>query len=966
MTLTEFLALLVPQGVLVAGKLAPRTNLDGQHYNAFLHTTAKQHTDFANTLVRMDAEHLNTYFALASYKQGFHTSPAGKQQLRVRTNVVSLKALWFDIDFKTKKDGTPPQYADAQAAAAALKAFSQATKIPTPSVLTDSGYGIHCYWPFDQPIELERWQRLADALKAAALEHKLDIDPVCTADACRVLRPIGTSNWKDPLHPKPVRLLHTSGKLNTADALEAALLPWMGKARTYNSAPHAVDVSGYTELTAGIVPRDSDPVRFDTITKHCAVARTLAETHGKAAPEPLWTASLQLLKHCEDGPLWVHPISDGHPGYNPDQTDRKWEQRLQNQSGPTLCSTFESYEPTICNKCPHRGYIKSPAQLGRTDQQPVEGLPLGWRVSPDPKGGTERLLVDMATNTKEWAKVLRHTVENLRVTNHISSQSCDYTFDTKIGASLAWSISFPGSALGNPRKLCETLAGFKMPLKEQEAKAFIELMTTWLSKLQSARRVADVTEQLGWVMETTPDGEHIAGFSYGPTTFYSDGRVRDDVRASREFTAIAKHFEPKGSLDKWKRVADFLATQNKPAFTAILAAGFGAPLLRFTGHSGGILSIVSIASGVGKSSALKSSQAIWGSPMHGMNAVDDTPKSVARKLGFLNSLPAYWDELRGRKTVDDFSTLAFQVTQGKERTRLDSSAQLRDIATWETMLVVASNESIFEAMWRQNGASNAGIVRTFEIVTEPFESGHNSADIAMLFDTLNANYGRAGYIYAQYLATNATAIEKRIQSTFTKLAALGGMKPEERFWFAIVTALIVGAQLADQLNLVKIDIRGLLNFLLDTINRMRKRTLDTMATSQPIEVLASFMSAFQDRVLMVDKFPAAKVNIRFYNPLVVSIPRAGKIAIHVSRDENLLRITRADLERWIQQQGKSCHDLFRQFVNDLGARELKVSMGTGTSWTLPHQRVFEFMLSKIGMKPDDIPVGETPVDQPVV
>ena len=53
MTLTEFLALLVPPGTLVAGKLVPKTNAEGKAYNAFSHAIAKLHTDFATNLVRM-------------------------------------------------------------------------------------------------------------------------------------------------------------------------------------------------------------------------------------------------------------------------------------------------------------------------------------------------------------------------------------------------------------------------------------------------------------------------------------------------------------------------------------------------------------------------------------------------------------------------------------------------------------------------------------------------------------------------------------------------------------------------------------------------------------------------------------------------------------------------------------------------------------------------------------------------
>ena len=963
MTLTEFLSLLVPPGVLVAGKLVPKTNAEGKDYNAFSHAIAKLHTDFAAHLVRMDGEQKNAYFALAAYKQGWHDGEIDpktgkpKKQLRVRTNVESLKALWFDIDFKPKKDGTPPKYKTVAEAAAGLKAFAVATGIPVPSVFVGSGNGLHAYWPFDQPLPLDRWQRLADALKTAAIEHGVDIDPTCTADACRVLRPPGTSNWKDPANPKPVQLLHSSGKTFTADEIEAAVTPWIGKTRTYNSGHAIPNGADYNELTGGLMPRETVPSRYDTIIKHCGVARMLAETHGRDAPEPLWTSSLQLLKYCEDGAMWVHPISDGHPGYNADETDRKWQHRLANTAGPTLCSTFESHEPSICAKCPHRGFVKTPLQVGHEDAQPLDGLPNGWRIAPDRKG-IERLMIDTTNNQKEWIKVLRHVPTNLRATKSIVTQRYDLTFDVEFGGSQQWTISLPAGALGNPRKLNETLADYGFVLKEKESKAFGELMATWLGQLQAARRVADVTEQLGWLTDKTPQGEVITGFSCGQATFYSDGRMRNDVKAAREFAPISKFYDPKGGLDVWKRVATFLADQNKAAFTATVAAAFGTPLLRFTGLSGGILSIVSTASGVGKSSALKCSQAVWGSPTHGVNAVDDTPKSVARKLGFLNNLPAYWDELRGRKTVDDFLTLAFQITQGKEKTRLDSSAQLREVSTWETMLVVASNESIFEAMARHGGGSDAGIVRTFEIVIEPFQSSENRAQLSLMFDQLDSNYGHAGRVYAQWLATHSTEANERVQKMFKALAVAGKMAAAERFWFAIMTVLIVGAEIASELDLVKIDVRHLAKFLLANVYRLRNRSVDAMTLSQPTEILAAFLGAYQDRALVVDKYPRGS-NLKGYFPdLTGGIPRADKIVYHVSRNENLLRVPRNELERWLEYRQLPVYNVLKRMKDELGAIEIKTKLGIGTKWELPPQKVFEFQLQRFGLSAADIKVGD--------
>ncbi len=950
MELKEFLSAIVPNGVMVVARKVQRQNAGGETYSTFSHRIAKLHGDAATAIEEMAAGREDVYYAMASYKQGFHDGPIDKKtqkpkkQLRVRTNVEALKALWFDIDFKG-------EYPDAKTAVLALRAFTQQTALPAPSILVGSGNGMHAYWPFDEVVTVDRWQQLADALKAAAIDTKFanpelkptSIDLGCTIDACRVLRPPGTWNWKDPQNPKEVKLLFNNGALYPFEQLAAALMPWMqsgkrvGKAKVLSAAGDVND-----DLTGGTISRQETPSSFDTIIKNCGVARHIAETHGKGASEPEWVATLQLLKHCDDGTMWVHPVSDGHAEYDADKTDKKFEQRVANSAGPTLCQTFQTYHSSICAKCPHNGFIKTPLQLGHEDQKPIDGMPPGWRVSPDRKGVERLMIVDVGEGKteKEWMRVLRYIPSNLRATRSVVTQRYEVTFDVEMQNSKAWAMHVPGSALGNPRKLTESLADMGVVLKEKETKNFIDLMATWLSGLQAARRIADVTEQLGWLGHD----EKVVGFSCGPTTFYADGRTRNDVRAAREFSAVAKFYEPRGGLEPWKRVAAFIADQNNPAFTAILAASFGAPLLKFTGLSGGVLSIVSTASGVGKSSVLKCSQSVWGSPTHGVNAVDDTPKSVARKLGFLNNLPAYWDELRGRKTIDDFVTLAFQITQGKEKTRLDSSATLRDIQTWETLLVVASNESILEAMARSSGGTDAGVVRTFEMFVEPFATTRNRAEITLLFEQLGQNYGHAGRIYAQYLATHADEVSKRVQEMFRRLATAGNMAAQERFWFAIVASLIVGAELAQKVGLLNIDIKKLLAYLLVTIQRLRGRSTEALSAVEPAELLAAFMAAYQDRALLVAKFPTGKQNSKSYIPDVLSVPRSDKVVYHMSQTEERVRFPIAEMARWLESRSLPSGTILRRFKSELNATELRFRLGMCTKWELPPQRCMEIVL----------------------
>lgn len=954
MQIREFLTAVTPGRGIVLARRVQRTAKDTKRtYWTMVH---EYHDDIASVVARLRSAGAlrDLYFALAGFEQGFHDNPeTGKKQVRVRTNVQALKALWLDIDVG-KADG----YQTATEALRALQGFVKRTGIPGPSIAVHSGNGLHLYWPLAAEVGLEQWQRLANALRAACDATGLLADGVCTIDACRVLRVPGTMNAKDPGNPRPVKLLKATGAtVDPASMLQKLLT-------IAPDAPAGLPAKDdeYSEFT-GKTNFPKTTAKFEDITKHCGVSKNAVESRGAVASEPEWTALLQLLKHCEDGDLWVHAVSDGHPGYSKPETEIKWAHRKKNEAGPTLCTTLAPYHPALCKACPHWGHIKTPLQLGEMGEaEPIAGLPPGWRIMKN-YVGIERKVTDDEGNVV-WEYASRYIPLNISVSRSMTTNEYEVNCEWKHRQSESIVTVIPAGHFGNTRKLAEGLAHFGVVLRAPELKNMVELMSTWIARLQAARRVAAVTERLGWGF----DGEQLVSFSVGETTYYTDGRVRNDVRPAKEFAAIARYYSPMGSYDEWKKVSTFLCRQGNPAFLAAFAAAFAPPLMRFTGLSGGLLSFVSAESGVGKTSALRLSQSVWGSPVHGMNAVDDTPKSVARKLGFLHNLPAYWDEVRGHKTLEDFVTLAFQITQGKERTRLDSSAHLREIQTWDTLMIVASNSSIMNAMGQMTEGTDAGLMRTFEITVAPFQTSYDRAKVTLLFEKLSQNYGHAGALYAQYLAENHKAVEAKVQKVFTGLDKKAKMAAQERFWFAIVSTLIVGASIANEIGVASIDVKVLTKFLMEQLARLRGSAIEVAKLGGGEELLARFIAANQGSLLIVDDFPKKGGPGRLdYLPEIVSTPRTDAVVLHAARDSKRLRFSVASLHAWAAFNYKSNP---RKVVDDIkamvGVRQIKTSLGIGTKWELPRQEVIEVATSTVeAVDTDDlVSQASTPVAPP--
>lgn len=946
MKLSDFLHAVVPEGHIILARLVTRTKPGGESFQTFSHTVTKTHDQALEAIRAMVSGEENIYFALASFKQGFHTNDKGKRVCRVRANVKALKALWFDIDFKSG-------LSDQERVVAALEAFCSETGMPAASILVHSGNGIHAYWPLEKEISYDEWKPLADGLKSLATNHGLAADLACTGDSCRVLRPPGTKNWKDPEHPKPVYFIRCTDRLHTVDELRHALV----KADSLTVPAHlnkllqmGGDLGGknaatpFDEFTGSSY--ECVTTLFRTISERCPVSEYYLRTGGRGCDEPEWTAALQLLRFCADGEDYIHKVSAKHPTYSSVDTERKFEQRKENDAGPTTCKHFALFRPSICGKCPHHGKIKSPIVLGANEApvpvaQKATVTLLGWKRI-EGNSGMQRLMLHEKTGKQVWEKVLRDTwyIENAQRSEIDGSQNV--TLVRRLGEAHPITIDFPTSYLGNDTKMRELLATYGAPLLESETRHFKALMATWLGELQKARQVEDTTSQLGWT-HTSGESRIITGFATAGVTYMSDGKEHQGVQILGTHETLIKAYRPKGKLPPWQEVAAFLAEQNNPALTTILASAFASPLLRFTGVPGGILAVVSQESARGKTSALRCAQAVWGSPTVGMNSVDDTRLSVASKLGFLNNLPAYWDELRGEETMHNFLTLAFQISQGKEKTRLDSSAKMRHINSWETMLIAASNESIFDHMGTHSAGSDAGIARAFEVKAGALKTDKSPADIQVLFSSLQDNYGSAGQVYAKYLAENHKKLRVAVETTLQQVGEKVNQRPAERFWVSMVAVLIVGAKVASDLRLVHIDLPTLTEYLFTNIRRLRIRAKDSMIGTTPQELLTSYLQRHQTQGLIVKEFKKAGNSEEV---VVRSPPQGGRLTYELGEEErpqgSRVRVLKTDFVTWLRESQKiSFNSMKHRFESDMGLVQTKAIIGCGTRWSLPRATLLE-------------------------
>lgn len=181
---------------------------DGVYFLFRIHrTTERKGQKAIDDLDRMVAglakfrdQGFDVYHACASFNDG---------SSREAANARSLRALYIDLDCGEEKVRACKGYATKGEAEEALRGFCGATGLPFP-LLVDSGGGLHAYWPLKEVVPAAAWKTVAERLKALCGAHGLMADPNVTADAARILRPVGSFNRKyDP--PRRVLLLEDKG-----------------------------------------------------------------------------------------------------------------------------------------------------------------------------------------------------------------------------------------------------------------------------------------------------------------------------------------------------------------------------------------------------------------------------------------------------------------------------------------------------------------------------------------------------------------------------------------------------------------------------------------------------------------------------------------------------------------------------------------------------------------------------------
>ena len=838
MTPLDFLAAVLPSPQYGRYCVAEFT---AKKEHVFTHTLEETQEPVAKWLAKKN----DIYFALSTF---------GKENNRTAANAQYIKAMFIDMDgYASKKD-----------AAHALNSFMEKTglgNLGTPWIVA-SGGGLHCYWPLNTAIPIDTWKPVAENFKRLCKQEEMAIDMTVTADAARVLRVPGTTNFKKKYpEPRPVRLL-SEGDMFDFDAF-AALMREKLKGSVYEptSAVPKLELPGVrpaaAPTTSVVKLFENSSTSFKKIwlatkgDKGCAQLAHYAINAQDEGMEPIWRGLLSWTKVCSDGPKAAAWLSKMHP-YDGDRMNQK----LRDIKGPYACVKMDSTNPGICQNCPNWGKITNPLILGReidldTSEKEIEvevqsegyaapkKLVRVHRPQP-PRGyayGTNGgIFMERIVKDEEGGKSKKQVMllpYELFVVDILNSNNEHTVHMLALKPEGGVNVTMPQKAVVSKDETVKALASQNIvaAFGSGNDKNLFEYVRACVEESSTNKAAVVVPASYGW----QPDDSYVfAGRIFSKNV----PPIKVPMPGLENITV---NTEPRGTMEAWRAFPEMLIQRKMWNHLAIMLAGISAPLMRFTGIYGLTYHCASTESGTGKTLSLEAAASFWGHPTHYRTGKSTSPVAMQQRLGLLNSHPLITDEITS-KNRSDFEWLPeflLDMTEGRGKERMESGSNKErlNLTTWMTTCLMSSNTHVVDYLTGGRKHSSEGELRRLiefvldqELTWEPHE--------IEIVKSLQHNYGHGGFVMAQYLANNANTFPELVRTCVNNMYKEFKATNDERFWMAGIGAVVAAIVVLKEAGIIEIPVRPILTAFKKALDNMRVSMKVSARTAE--DVLNSF------------------------------------------------------------------------------------------------------------------------------
>lgn len=836
---------------------------------------------------------------------------------RSKKNVLSVGGLWIDCDFK--------DYDSNEQAIEKLKALTS-TIPPTATFFT--GGGVHLYWLFTQPIPVDQWMPVARQWKSFVMGMDATRDPKTLANPATLMRLPGA--WTEKRGQWVTGKYHEDKIYNFED-----IRSFLGAPAPTTSEPSILDNAPAYAMGAGSLPAlgDWSPVDATMVESNCRMCQEFRACGGKVT-EPQWFAFAGLAKFLIGGEEWFHDISSGDPRYTQGQTQDYLDRTKADREAPTPCEELmENWgqDPSTnpCNDCSFKGQVRSPWDIPKRVHSPELDIPESITVPiqavPLPSGYTtdqEGIIYKWEKSDKEgipdkYTPVYEFPLVPLTIARDEGAETSRMFLTAKRGSAGWTEINIDVSTIYGRTTQAELA---RQGVLVDPTPASVMNLNRYIFK-QYQHTLKNFKEHtlyatMGW----TGDKE---GFICGDRCY----RPRQDVTeftVSRDVLEQQKQnnceYNIKGDLASWQGTVDEVV--GHPGLKdrrAILAMGFGTPLVSLTSYASAVVAMWG-ESGCGKSGILRLISSIYGYPTDSHLTKNDTDFGFAKIIASIGAMPVCYDEITNME-VDKMKDMVFQVSHGRTKNAGTKEGGLRKQESWRTMMFTTANASIYDMLLRDHTAGAGGeIYRTLEIPIKPLEQYGIQHKGSVDTHIVKGSYGVAGEIWLQYIVDNKGTLDELMAAVSKKIVSRVGDYSPERFWTGLIgPSAVVSAIICKKLGIYNFDSKEIFETVCEMIMSARKNITGSRMTST--SMLEQYLRDGIQNTLLVSSEKAVGVE-----------PPRNKVTIRIESDGDVF-LSRNELMVWVKDMRQNFEDFLDEleslgYIVDRNRRKRLLS-GTG-------------------------------------
>ena len=807
--------------------------------------------DLVKTIDSLSAS-TNVFVAMSSFKG--HSRKADQASYG--------RSFFVDLDV-----GEGKGYESKEDALESLAKFVEANGLP-PAITVDSGTGVHAYWFLDKNLPTEEWKVYAEKFKDLCLNNGLAIDPVVTADVARILRSPDTFNYKtNP--PTPTKVITWHEEVSTIEDWITIL----GENETIVDFEDIVNAKvPLSSEQRKALKLDNFQSKFKTIAikslkgEGCAQIANII-TNAASLDEPLWYAGLSIAQHCSDRDEAIHKISEDHPEYTRQGTERKAN---QTQDKPQSCITFNNMNPGLCDSCQHFNKITNPLSLGKEFIPAIvpsnTPLVMNGRMVGLPKdlypfvyGGKEGGIYyeppqefdddGQSLPRKKAILVCKYDLYPVRRVDSPTDGEC-LEMQVHLPHDPVRNFSMPMKCLYSVNDFRDiiTSQGILYNPNSQQGKYLMTYLYAWGDYLITKSKAEIMRQQMGYT-------EDKKAFIVGDKELTHDGQVLNSP-TNPLIKDMVKKLHTLGSYEVWKEAANRLNTPSLELQAFTMLTGLGSILMHKTSTPGVTIALTGADSGSAKTGALRAALSMWGEPEKlGLHTEKGgTTNGMVERYLTLHNIVFGLDEV-GNIEGKALSGLVHKIATGSGKIRMQASvnAEREQKASASLIAILTSNHSLYDKIHQYKKNANGEIARFIEFTVRKPKLFYDNPEAGFeIFDTFNKNYGWAGIDFVKNLyKTSEEVVDRKFAEWSSKFKEDFGHDTTYRYYENLITATFTAAELAIEFGIVSLD-----------LERIYKKTIGDMISirdnGQRVNdidyesILGEYINAHQTGILAID------------------------------------------------------------------------------------------------------------------